>query len=79
MGIQATPREAKGQQRAEEPLAAGRDQQRAAQEARTLPAGQSGEGARSVMEQLKQQERERAAQRQVEAGVPAAPPQPRPP
>lgn len=41
--------------------------------------GQSGEGARSVMEQLKQQERERAAQRQVEAGVPAAVPQPQAP
>jgi hypothetical protein len=35
--------------------------------------GQSGEGARSVMEQLMQQERQRAAQREAEAGVSVAP------
>lgn len=39
-------------------------------------AGQSGEGVRSVMEQLVQQERRRAAQRQAEAGVPMAPAEP---
>ena len=38
--------------------------------------GQSGEGARSVMEQLIQQERRRAAQRQAESEVPVAPADP---